>query len=509
MFSALWNWLFGQRQTTNIVKLSQLPSYAGVFAEHGPDMVDEQVSGEEGERYEVEADLNSKVSLYHGDITCLEVDGIVRSTNKTLDSPEGISGVILRAAGKDLNRELATLEECHPGKVVTSGGYLLPAKYIVHTVGERNPQVLKSCYEECFKRMLEKEMKSLAFCCISTGIGGYPNDKAAVVALRTVRWSLEQLKREENLQKIDRIIFCVFSDTDLLLYKQWMQFFFPCPPVQAVQERAPEPDIFAPNPSPADDRVDRVLQPLDGIELTLEPCIVTFEDDPETWRARMPCGHVIAPSAMAEYCKSEVRKGRFVCPVPDCKAEWPYFVVRHVACLTENEMRRVEQQLADAVFDRKKEFKRCLRCHTVCYRAPGTGNCVRCPTCSAARATGAGGGGGRRRYDFCWICLSEWKSLMPYFSCGNPLCGGKDKIQILANCRTKRIDFCSDCPAIRACPRCGRLIEHASKCGHVECPNCTGFGFCFICLTGNSGGKWKCWPYLGSCKLAPRQTHLP
>lgn len=507
MLSLLWRWFFGETSTANITTLAEIQTWSDSFSENRREL-EETVTGEEGgETFQVDSEINDKVSMYQCDITCLKVDGIVRSTNPSLDSSEGISGAIGKAAGTNLMREIKTLNGCCLGKAVTTKGYLLPAKYIVHTVGphSEDDQMLESCYRECLKQMRVMSMKSLAFCCISAGHAGYPLEKAVVVAIKSVRKWLEELKREGLMDEIDRIIFCLYSDVDTAIYNYWMQVFFPCPPeqVEAVNEPIVTGRSVLLESLRTDNNMPRILEPLPGfVELTYEPCMITLDDDSTTPRAKMPCGHVIGTTAMTDYCKDLIRRGRFrfPCANPSCSQVWEYFLVRHVACLTEEEMQNFEKRLAENFLNKEKGIQKCPGCQVSCYRPPGARNCVRCPMCTKSRG---------RRYDFCWSCLNEWKRYTSLFSCGNPGCDGKDKrIEILVGCKMKIING-KECPSIRGCPKCGMLIEHKNKCAHVECTNCPGFGFCFLCLREKRNGRWNCRPYWVSCPVAPRQLTLP
>lgn len=168
--------------------------------------------------------LAGKVSVYKGDITRLEIDAIVNAANNSLLGGGGVDGAIHRAAGPLLLRENKTHGGCDDGEAVESGGYRLPARYVVSTVGPRglHPEVLQSAYMSCLEKMLELELKTIAFPCISTGIYGYPNDAACNVALRTTREFLDQ-----HHQKVERIIFCLFLPVDVELYKKRLSLIFP------------------------------------------------------------------------------------------------------------------------------------------------------------------------------------------------------------------------------------------------------------------------------------------
>ncbi|XP_023020556.1 macro domain-containing protein PG1779 [Leptinotarsa decemlineata] len=168
--------------------------------------------------------LSDKISYFSGDITCLEIDAIVNAANESLQGGGGVDGAIHRAAGKMLKEECITLGGCSTGEAKITGGYKLPAKYVIHTVGPigEKPDKLKNCYSNSLKVMLENNLKSVAFPCISTGVYRYPNLAAAHVAAYAVRQHLES-----NTEAVDRVIFCLFMDEDKKIYEQLLQSYFP------------------------------------------------------------------------------------------------------------------------------------------------------------------------------------------------------------------------------------------------------------------------------------------
>ena len=107
--------------------------------------------------------LASKVSIFRGDITKLEIDSIVNAANEALLGGGGVDGAIHRAAGKLLLEECRTLNGCATGSAKITGAYKLPSKNIIHTVGPRGekPEFLKSCYETCLDLMLQNGLKSI------------------------------------------------------------------------------------------------------------------------------------------------------------------------------------------------------------------------------------------------------------------------------------------------------------------------------------------------------------
>ncbi|XP_068267077.1 ADP-ribose glycohydrolase MACROD2 isoform X2 [Nyctibius grandis] len=174
--------------------------------------------------------LSEKVSLYRGDITLLEVDAIVNAANSSLLGGGGVDGCIHRAAGPCLVAECRNLSGCETGQAKITCGYDLPAKYVIHTVGpiarghltDTHKENLANCYKSSLKLAKENNIRSIAFPCISTGIYGFPNEPAAVIALNTTKEWLTK-----NHDEVDRIIFCVFLEVDYKIFKKKMGEFFP------------------------------------------------------------------------------------------------------------------------------------------------------------------------------------------------------------------------------------------------------------------------------------------
>ncbi|RLU19250.1 hypothetical protein DMN91_007807 [Ooceraea biroi] len=171
----------------------------------------------------VDEQLAGKVSMWQGDITSLEIDAIVNAANSSLLGGGGVDGAIHRAAGPNLKKECATLGGCRVGEAKITGGYMLPAKYVIHTVGPQGekPEKLRECYENSLALAKENHLRTIAFPCISTGIYGYPQRPAAKVALSTVKNFLV-----ENKDAVDRVIFCLFLKTDKEIYEDLLQKYF-------------------------------------------------------------------------------------------------------------------------------------------------------------------------------------------------------------------------------------------------------------------------------------------
>jgi len=167
----------------------------------------------------MDADALAKIDLIQGDITCLQVDGIVNAANRSLLGGGGVDGAIHRAGGPQLLEECKTLGGCATGQAKITGGYRLPARYVIHTVGpiysgsQEDSEQLASCYNSCLQLAVENNLVDIAFPAISCGVYGYPIEAAVGVALRTTRDFLVEHTAP------GRVVFVLFSERDLQVYQ--------------------------------------------------------------------------------------------------------------------------------------------------------------------------------------------------------------------------------------------------------------------------------------------------
>jgi O-acetyl-ADP-ribose deacetylase len=164
--------------------------------------------------------MNAILKAIQGDITKQQVDAIVNAANSSLLGGGGVDGAIHRAAGPDLVHECRLLGGCKTGEAKITKGHRLPAKYIIHTVGpvwrdglQGESEQLQACYRSVLRIAMQKNLRSLAFPSISTGIYRFPIDKAATIAIETVRQSLAESS------SVEEVILCCFSEADLKIYQ--------------------------------------------------------------------------------------------------------------------------------------------------------------------------------------------------------------------------------------------------------------------------------------------------
>ncbi len=156
------------------------------------------------------------IKVVCGDITKLNVDVIVNAANPGLNPGAGVDGAIRRAAGHELNEACERLDGCPVGEARLTLGFHLPARYVIHTVGpvwqegdQGEAELLHHCYHESFKLAMDRDLRSIAFPCISTGIYGYPKRQAAAIAL-------QEMRVFEN--RFAEIVACCHSQEDERIY---------------------------------------------------------------------------------------------------------------------------------------------------------------------------------------------------------------------------------------------------------------------------------------------------
>jgi O-acetyl-ADP-ribose deacetylase (regulator of RNase III) len=176
--------------------------------------------------------LDSRTSVWKGDITALRIDAIVNAANSQMEGCwqpchacidnciHTFSGVQLRMRCHEIMMEQGHEEPTGQAKITP--GYNLPAKYVLHTVGpiidsspsKQDCDLLASCYVSCLKLAEKHGCRGIAFCCISTGVFRFPQDKAADIAVQTVKECLN------SGSTIERVVFNVFTTEDERLYRQ-------------------------------------------------------------------------------------------------------------------------------------------------------------------------------------------------------------------------------------------------------------------------------------------------
>ncbi len=161
-----------------------------------------------------------RIRLVGGDITGLAVEAIVNAANNSLLGGGGVDGAIHRAAGPELLAECRTLQGCPTGEARITGGYRLPARYVIHTVGpvwrgggHHERERLAQCYRSCFVLIRQYEIKSVAFPAISTGVYGFPRQAAAQIAIRETLGALAENSGMES------VLFVCFNPETRIAYQ--------------------------------------------------------------------------------------------------------------------------------------------------------------------------------------------------------------------------------------------------------------------------------------------------
>ena len=167
----------------------------------------------------------NRIELKQVDITSLKVDAIVNAANNSLLGGGGVDGAIHRAAGPELLEECRHLDGCKTGNAKITKAYNLPSKFVIHTVGpvwhggHRNEEaLLASAYKNSLSLAFQHGLKTVAFPNISTGVYGFPKEKAAKIAIHEVNIFLN-----EN-PEFEKIIFAIFDKDNLQIYERLIHF---------------------------------------------------------------------------------------------------------------------------------------------------------------------------------------------------------------------------------------------------------------------------------------------
>lgn len=166
-----------------------------------------------------------KVKLVQGDITKMEVDAVVNAANSSLMGGGGVDGAIHRAGGPEILEECKQIRaecgKCPTGKAVITTAGKMPAKKVIHTVGpvwgqqneEESDELLADCYRNSLKLAVDNELETVAFPNISTGVYGFPKERAARIAIETVKDFLA------SGGPIKEVCFVCFDDENYRLYQ--------------------------------------------------------------------------------------------------------------------------------------------------------------------------------------------------------------------------------------------------------------------------------------------------
>ena len=162
-----------------------------------------------------------RIKVVEGDIAALDIDAIVNAANESLAPGAGVCGAIHRASGPELAAACARIGHCPTGQARLTPGFKLKARYVIHTVGPiwrggdlGEESLLATCYRDSLRLAAESGIKRIAFPAISTGVYGYPLERASRVAIATVRGELARNP------VIEQVVFCCFGAEPAALYRR-------------------------------------------------------------------------------------------------------------------------------------------------------------------------------------------------------------------------------------------------------------------------------------------------
>ncbi|HKA36043.1 MAG TPA: macro domain-containing protein [Thermoanaerobaculia bacterium] len=165
--------------------------------------------------------MPASIELAQGDITALEVNAVVNAANEDLQLGAGVAGAIRRRGGSSIQRECDRIGHCPTGGAVVTGAGELPAKWVIHAVGpvwrgggSGEEALLASAVNSALERAEEIGAKSVALPALSTGIYGFPLDRAAEISVREAR------RFAARARSVERILFCLFDEKALSAFER-------------------------------------------------------------------------------------------------------------------------------------------------------------------------------------------------------------------------------------------------------------------------------------------------
>ena len=272
--------------------------------------------------------------------------------------------------------------------------------------------------------------------------------------------------------------------------------------VHGGTQRVPEPETV----QKVSDLSDFTLK----FSSTVPDSIYGYSKPDDQPRVQMSCGHYVDPNTLTQYCRSllHAENYEFKCPaivdkkVKKCVKIWDYAEVRKKAVLNDAECCYYETKMSEYAASTYCEMKECPWCRSFIEREDLTNLRVICAICKQ-----------KGKNDFCWQCLKEWSGPVK----SSEKCGA-------SNCEHRDLPSIRDCgmitlkevgitvPLRRACPTCGRVVEHKGEgCKNIICPRCKK-EFCFACLELTEEClRLKPSSWYKECKkpIAPKQTKIP